>query len=64
MLLISVDLSVELQLYAVFKSFCLPKDPLQIDLLYIVFYKSPDNRILFLTYLHINFPPIATISNK
>ena len=31
MLLISVELSVELQLCAVFKSFCSPKDPLQMD---------------------------------
>ena len=44
MLMISVDLSVELQLYAVFKLFCLPKDPQPIlsNLLYIVFIKSPD----------------------
>ena len=64
MLMISIDLSVELQLYAVFKSFCLPKGPLQMDLLYIVFIKSPDNRILFLICVHINVSPIATISNK
>ena len=47
MLMISIDLSVELQLYAVIKLFCLPKDPLQMDLLYTVFIKSPENKILF-----------------
>ena len=58
MLMISIDLSVELQLYAVFKSLLIlfAKG----STAYIVFIKSPDNKF----YASYKLSPIATISNK